>query len=95
MKQDGMYYKVTQEYLRLNGEKRGLMRERDNINAKLEIIENILLDLNDILCKHGIYEHFEENEDEACKDCYYNDGEVHAECVICDKSESEDKKWRL
>ena len=89
---DGMYYKVTQEYLRLNGEKRGLMRERDNINAKLEIIENILLDLNDILCKHGkhIYEHFEENEDEACKDCYYNDGEAHAECVICDKSESEE-----
>ena len=26
-----------------------------------------------------------------CEDCYYNDGEVHAECVICDKAESEDK----
>ena len=23
----------------------------------------------------------------VCKDCYYNDGEVHAECVICDKTE--------
>lgn len=27
-----------------------------------------------------------------CEDCYYNDGEVHAECVICDKGESEDKE---
>ena len=24
----------------------------------------------------------------VCKDCYYNDGEVHAECVICNKTES-------
>lgn len=65
MKQDGMYYMVTQEYLHLNREKRELMRERDTISAKLEMIEDILIDLNDILCKHGnhIYEHFEENED--------------------------------
>lgn len=63
--QDGMYYKVTQEYLQLNGEKRKLMRERDNINAKLEMMEVILIDLNDILCKYGnhIYEHFEESEE--------------------------------
>ena len=32
----------------------------------------------------------QESEKDACKDCYYNDGEVHAECVICDKAESED-----
>ena len=32
-----------------------------------------------------------ESEDEECKGCYYNDGEVHAECVICDKAEREDK----
>lgn len=31
-----------------------------------------------------------ESEDKVCKDCYYNDGEVHAECVICDKTESEE-----
>ena len=31
----------------------------------------------------------QESEKDACKDCYYNDGEVHAECVICDKAESE------
>ena len=33
-----------------------------------------------------------ENEKNVCKDCYYNDGEVHAECVICDKAESEDNE---
>ena len=61
---DGIYYKVTQEYLHFNGEKRKLMQERNEINAKLEVIEGILIDLNDILCKHGnhIYEHFEESE---------------------------------
>ena len=32
----------------------------------------------------------QESEEDACKDCYYNDGEVHAECVICDKTESEE-----
>ena len=30
-----------------------------------------------------------ESEDKACKGCYYNDGKVHAECVICDKAGSE------
>jgi hypothetical protein len=70
MSPDGMYYKVTQEYLQLNKEKRDLMRKRDCINAKLEIIEAILIDLNDILCKHGnhIYEHFEESEPQASED---------------------------
>ena len=64
MNQDGMYYKVTQEYLHFNGEKRKLMQEKDKINAQLEVIEGVLTDLNDILCKHGnhIYEHFEERE---------------------------------
>ena len=64
MNPDKIYYKVTQEYLNLNRKKRDLMRERDNISAKLEIIESILVGLNDILCKHGnhIYEHFEEVE---------------------------------
>lgn len=27
----------------------------------------------------------EESENEACKGCSYNDGEVHAECVVCYK----------
>jgi hypothetical protein len=65
-----MYYKVTQEYLQLNGEKRKLMQEKDKINAQLEVIEGILIDLNDILCKHGnhIYEHFEESEPQESED---------------------------
>lgn len=50
MNKDGMYYKVVQEYLRLNTEKRELMRERDAISAKLGTIDGILIDLNDILC---------------------------------------------
>lgn len=62
--QNGMYYKVTQEYLHFNAQKRQLTQERDKINARLEVIEGALIDLNDILCKHGnhIYEHFEESE---------------------------------
>lgn len=64
MKQDGMYYKVTQEYLHFNAQKRQLMQDRDKIEAQLRVIEGVLIDLNEILCKHGnhIYEHFEENQ---------------------------------
>ena len=32
-----------------------------------------------------------ESENKVCKGCYYDDGEVHAECVVCDKQESEEK----
>ena len=66
MNQNGMYYKVVQEYLHLNREKRELRQQRNAINAQLEVIEGILIDLNDILCKHGnhVYEHFKESEEE-------------------------------
>ena len=71
MNQNGMYYKVTQEYLHLNAQKRQLTQERDKINAKLEVIEDVLIDLNDILCKHGnhIYEHFDEREPQESDNC--------------------------
>ena len=39
MSKDGMYYKVSQEYSELKNKKRKLMRERDIINTKIEIIE--------------------------------------------------------
>ncbi len=70
MNQDGMYYKVTQEYLNFNAEKRRLMKEQDRIIAQLNVIEDILTDLNDILCKYGnhIYEHFEENESQESEE---------------------------
>lgn len=32
---------------------------------------------------------WQKSEENVCEDCYYNDGEVHAECIICDKAESE------
>ncbi len=32
----------------------------------------------------------QESEDGVCKDCDYNDGKAHAECVLCDKAESEE-----
>lgn len=65
MSLNGTYHNVTQEYLHFKEEKRKLMQEQDRINAKLDVIEQILIDLNDILCKHGnhIYEHFEESEE--------------------------------
>lgn len=65
MSPNGMYHEVKQEYLHFNEERRRLMKERDKIDAQLDIIEGILIDLNDILCKHGnhIYEHFEESEE--------------------------------
>ena len=70
MSQDGMYYKVTQEYLHFNAQKRLLMQEQDKINAQLKVIEDILTDLNDILCKHGdhIYEHFEERKPQGSEE---------------------------
>lgn len=70
MNQNGMYYKVTQEYLHFKREREELMRERDSISAKLEMIDAILIDLNDILCKHGdhIYEHFKEREPQERED---------------------------
>lgn len=59
-----LYHNLTQEYLYYNKEKKKLIQERNKINAQLEVTEKILIDLNDILCKHGnhIYEHFEESE---------------------------------
>ena len=61
---NGLYYKVTQTYLWCQGEKRKLIRERDKIDARLGMLEEIMIDLNDVLCKHGehIYEHFEEEK---------------------------------
>ena len=66
MKQS-LYEAITQEYLTLNSDKRKLIQERERISAKLEIVEDMLIGLNDILCKHGnhIYEHFEEMEDKT------------------------------
>lgn len=64
MNKDGMYNRVVQEYLHFNTQKRLLMQDQEKINAQLKVVEDILCDLNDILCRHGkhVYEHFEENK---------------------------------
>lgn len=66
MKQN-LYEAIKQEYFTYNSDKIKLIQERDRITAKLEIIEETLIALNDILCKHGthIYEHFEERKDKT------------------------------
>ena len=64
---DGLYNKLAQEYYSLNTQKRNLIYARDKASAQLEIIEDMLIAINDILCKHGnhIYEHFEESEEQT------------------------------
>lgn len=64
MNQDGIYYKVAEEYNIFKRQKTEYMRKRNDIQAKIEMIEEILIELDDILSKYGdhIYEHFEENE---------------------------------
>ena len=61
-----IYNAVVQHYLSLNAEKRKLINSRNEISVKIQLIEDMLIDLNDILCKHGehIYEHFEEKDGE-------------------------------
>jgi len=60
-----LYNGIVQRYLYWNSEKRKLIQEREKISAKLDVIEEMLIDLNDVLCKCGkhIYEHFEEEGD--------------------------------
>lgn len=36
-------------------------------------------------CVKGMTDNFEAQPTDKCKGCYYNDGETHAECVVCDK----------
>ena len=63
MKND-TYTKLAQHYYSLNREKRRLVKIRDDASAKIELIETMIIDVNDILCKDGqhIYEHFEKSE---------------------------------
>ena len=66
MTDKSIYNAVVQHYFSLNAEKRKLVNRRNEISAQIELIEGMLIDLNDILCKHGehIYEHFEEKDGE-------------------------------
>ena len=67
---DGLYNKLAQEYYSLNTQKRNLISARNKADAQLEIVEDMLIAINDILCKHGkhIYECFEESEEQTGND---------------------------
>lgn len=61
-----LYDGLVQEYYHYEKEKRELTQEYKKIMAKLDVVEDMLIGLNDLLCKNGehIYEHFEEGESE-------------------------------
>ena len=59
-----LYDGLVQEYYHYQKEKMELTQEYKKIMAKLDLVEDMLIGLNDLLCKNGehIYEHFEEGE---------------------------------
>ena len=59
-----LYDGLVQKYYHYQKEKRELTQEYKQIMAKLDMVEELLIGLNDLLCKNGehIYEHFEERE---------------------------------
>lgn len=54
---------------------------------KLSLLRAIV-DLNEEALLNLVKKAAEESEDNVCKGCYYDDGEAHAECVLCDKDKS-------
>lgn len=65
-----LYNDLVQEYYHYEKEKRDLTQEYKKIMTKLDLVEDMLIGLNDILCKNGkhIYEHFEEGEPQEGSD---------------------------
>ena len=61
---NNIYNKIVQEYLYYQKEERDLVKERERISAKIDVIHSLLIDLNDALstCGEHIYEHFVENK---------------------------------
>lgn len=59
-----LYDRIVQEYLHYEREKRNLTKQRDMITARIDTVDEFLIDLNDVLCKFGehIYEYFKKNE---------------------------------
>lgn len=56
---------------------------------KLSLLRAIV-DLDEETFLNLVKKVLEETKDNVCKDCRYDDGEAHAECVLCDKAESEE-----
>ena len=60
-----LYQALTQHYYNLKSE-RSACRDRINVlESRYKAIDEQMIQVNDILCKHGnhIYEHFEESEE--------------------------------
>ena len=55
--------------------------DQDDFNKIVEIFSNAI---------DRAEQEYEESENKVCRGCHYDDGEVHAECVVCDKVESEE-----
>lgn len=58
-------------------------KEMGELKAKVYAYERIIANSNfaPMIIK--------DSEDKVCRGCHYDDGEPHAECVVCDKVESE------
>ncbi len=52
---------------------------------KLSLLRAIV-DLNEETLLNLVKEVLEESENRVCNGCHYDDGEPHAECVLCDKA---------
>ena len=57
------------------------------VNHNAEVLEKVLNRLEKL--EEWVSED-EPIENEGCENCYYNDGEVHAECIFCDTAADED-----
>jgi chromosome segregation ATPase len=60
MADKSLYNAVAQRYYNLMSDKHNLLEDRIRIEARLHMIDEEMIALNDILCKHGkhLYEHF-------------------------------------
>lgn len=89
-----LYNAVAQRYYWLQSTKRNLLEDRIRIEARLHMIDEEMVALNDILCKHGkhLYEHFEKKDCISCTHSDELDGEYCYECVKGDKDNFEADK---
>lgn len=62
-----LYQALTQHYYSLQSERKACMEQINVLTAKHKAIDEQMVQVNDILCKHGnhIYEHFEEKRQMA------------------------------
>lgn len=57
-----LYQALTQHYYNLQSERKSCLEQINALEARYKAIDEQMVQVNDILCKHGnhIYEHFEE-----------------------------------